>query len=158
MGDSTVKIKPFDGNSDFAMWCVKMKAILIKQKCWKAISTPLPSPPSTSDKGKETEEATTAYENQLELDELAHSEIMLRITDEVARQVVSKTTAKELWDALKDIYEVKSLPNRISLLCQLFTYKMNTAIPLTENLDKFLKLTQELEKCDDQIKETHQAV
>jgi len=35
---------------------------------------------------------------------------------------------------------------------------MNTSLPVTENLDKFLKLTQELEKCDDKIKEEHQAV
>ena len=37
MAESSIRIKPFDGSSDFAMWQLKMKAIFIKEKCWTAI-------------------------------------------------------------------------------------------------------------------------
>ena len=65
----TAKIKPFDGNTDFAMWQVKMKAILIREKCWRAITQNFPE--------------NTKEEEKEELNQITHSEIMLRLTDEV---------------------------------------------------------------------------
>ncbi|CAM8931497.1 unnamed protein product [Rhodiola kirilowii] len=139
-----VKVTPFDGSSDFTMWRVKMKAILIKEKCWDVVE------------GDWQEGATYRYKKKLS--DLAHSEIMLRLSDDVATQVVSHTDPKKLWDALESIFLAKSLPNRISLLCKLFTCKMDTSMTLQENLNIFLKMTQELKRCDDEIKQTHQAV
>ncbi|CAH9101507.1 unnamed protein product [Cuscuta europaea] len=52
----------------------------------------------------------------------------------------------------------KSMSIKISLLYRLFTFKMNISVSLSENLDNFLKLTQEIEKVDEKIKDTHQAV
>ncbi|CAM8956547.1 unnamed protein product [Rhodiola kirilowii] len=139
-----VRVTPFDGTSDFTMWKAKMKAILIKEKCWDAVAEDW------------QEGATKRYKRKLR--DLAHSEIILRLSDDVARQVVSHTNPKNLWDALESIFLAKSLPNRISLLVRLFTFKMDTSITLQENLDLFLKVTQELKRCDDEIKPTHQAV
>lgn len=101
---------------------------------------------------------TMSLEERTEMDEQAHSEMMMRLADDVARQVVSITDAKSLWKALEDLFMTKSLPSRISLLCRLFTFKMDVNMTLNDNLDKFLRMTQELERCDDKIKETHQAV
>ena len=139
-----MRLKPYDGHTDFAMWKIKMKAILVKEKCWKAVSDEWP---------KDTKD-----EEKTELQELAYSEIIIRLADDVARQVVSNTKPKALWDALESIYLNKSLPSRISLLCKLFTFKMNPSLTVNDNLDSFLRMTQDLERCKDKIKGEHQAV
>ena len=81
-----VKLKPYDGVSDFTMWKVKMKAILIKGKCYKAISEEWPLSTSNAEKK--------------DMQDLAHSEIMIHLADDVARQVVSHSQPKALWNAL----------------------------------------------------------
>ena len=37
MGSSKVEIEKFDGRGDFNIWRKKMKAILVQQKCAKAL-------------------------------------------------------------------------------------------------------------------------
>ena len=37
MGSTKMEIKRFDGCKDFNMWCNKMKAILMQQRCAKAL-------------------------------------------------------------------------------------------------------------------------
>ncbi|CAN1295066.1 hypothetical protein LINPERPRIM_LOCUS22707, partial [Linum perenne] len=64
------------------MWKIKMKAILIKEKCYKAISEDWP-------------EGTTDAQKK-DMKEMAHSEIMIRLADDVARQVVSHSEPKAL--------------------------------------------------------------
>ena len=60
-----MRIKPFDGTSDFAMWQLKMKAILIKEKCWAAVEEKYAE--SLDEAGKK------------EMDQIAHSEIIIRL-------------------------------------------------------------------------------
>ena len=144
MAESYARVKPFDGSTDFAMWQVKMKAILIKEKCWRAVNEDYL--PGTTDLTKK------------DLDQQAHSEIMIRISDEVARQVLDKVTAATLWQALQDLFLTKSLPNKVALLSQLFHYKMNTNNSLPENLDRFLKLTQDISRCGEDVSDLNKSV
>ena len=58
MVEGSIRIKPYDGTTDFAMWKVKMKAILIKEKCWKAVSGELPK--------------DITEDQKLEMDQIAH--------------------------------------------------------------------------------------
>lgn len=92
------------------------------------------------------------------MDEHAHSEIMIRLADDVAREVVSKTSPESLWDALESLYIIESLFRKISLLCKLFTFKMDVNLSMNDNLDKFLRLIQELARCDDNVKDSHHTV
>ncbi|CAM8925998.1 unnamed protein product [Rhodiola kirilowii] len=136
-----MKIKPFDGTSDFSMWKMRMKASLVKEKCYRAV----------------TKEwiALTSDQQKIGMKELAYSEIMMRLIDNVSREVMHHSEPKTLWDELDKMYLVKSLPNRISLQTKLFTFMMDVSMSLQENLDIFLKLTQDLKKCKDEIKEEH---
>ncbi|CAM8944713.1 unnamed protein product [Rhodiola kirilowii] len=139
-----VRLKPYDGTTNFSTWRVKMKAILIREKCYRTVTGEWLDP--------------TSEERKHELRELAHLEIMVRLANDVLRQVVSISDAKELWDTLETIYLTKSLPSRIALLCKLFNFRMDTSLSIQENLDAFLRMTQDLSKCKDKIQETHQAV
>ncbi|KAL9679222.1 hypothetical protein QQ045_017078 [Rhodiola kirilowii] len=69
-----VRLKPYNGITDFSLWRVKMKNILIREKCYKAVTGQWLDP--------------TSEERKQELKELAHSEIMVRLADDVLRQVV----------------------------------------------------------------------
>ncbi|CAM8944985.1 unnamed protein product [Rhodiola kirilowii] len=143
MADS-VHLKPYDGTTDFSLWRAKMKAILIKEKCYRAVTQEWLDP--------------TSAEKRKEISDIAHSEIMIRLSDEVLRQVVNISEPKELWDTIESIYLTKSLPSRISLLSSLFNFRMNTSLSIQENLDTFLKMTHDLSSCKDKIEETHKAV
>ena len=124
------------------LWKVKMKAICIKEKWWDAVEEKYPY---AWDKAKKDE-----------VDQIAHSEIMISLADEVARQVINKKRSKELCDSLETLFLVKYLPNRINLLCKLFTYKMNPHAALNENLDKFLTMIQDLNKGGEKIIDLYQ--
>ncbi|CAM8959955.1 unnamed protein product [Rhodiola kirilowii] len=139
-----IRQKPFNGQMDFAMWTMRMKGILIKEKCWRAVSEEWLCP--TSEQAKK------------DLIEIALTEIMLRLTDDVARPLMKVTDPMVLWDTLKATYQTKSLPSRMFLLKKLFTFNMDLSLSIQENLDSFLRMTQDLNRCEDAIKEEHQAV
>ncbi|CAM8990906.1 unnamed protein product [Rhodiola kirilowii] len=142
MGDSRIQI--YDGTQDYSIWKVKMQALLTRERCWKAITQEWSSP--------------TSDEKKKEMQEQAHAEIMMKLSDDIIRQVVGIPNPKTLWDKLDEIFLSKSLPSKISLLCRLFNFKMNQSWSIQENLDVFLKLTQDLARCEETIKETFQVV
>ncbi|CAM8878013.1 unnamed protein product [Rhodiola kirilowii] len=142
MGDS--RVQTYNGTQDFSIWKVKMQAVLTKEKCWRAVT--------------ETWGAATSDERKKELQEQAHAEIMMRLSDDIIRQFVSITNPKTVWDKLDEIFLSKSLPSKITLLCRLFNFKMNQSWSIQEILDVFLKLTQDLARYEETIKETFQAV
>lgn len=123
-----------------------MKAILNKEKCWEAVDEVY------------AEGTTDAEKKSMVL--LAHSEIMLRLSNDVAQHVLDFDTAKNLWHGLKDLYQVKTLPSKINLLCRLFNFKMDINLSLQDNLDKFLRIMQDLDRCcdKDKVVDSHQTV
>ncbi|CAM8994232.1 unnamed protein product [Rhodiola kirilowii] len=140
-----MRIKPFDGTSDFSMWKTRMKVILVKEKCYRAVT-------------EEWRIVPTSDQQKIDMKKMAYSEIMMRLSDDVSRQVIQHTEPKTLWEELENIYFAKSLPNRISLQTKLFTFKMDVSMSLQENLDIFLKLTQDLKRCKDEINPEHLCV
>ncbi|CAN1128690.1 hypothetical protein LINPERHAP2_LOCUS4789 [Linum perenne] len=116
-----IRLKPYDGSIDFTIWKVKMKATLMKEKCYSAV---------TKDRPAETSEL-----KKVKLNDMAHAEIFIRLSNDVARQVVSITDAQTLWLTLEEIFLSKPVPNLISLLCKFFTFKMDVSLTVAENLD-----------------------
>jgi hypothetical protein len=57
----------------------------------------------------------------VELEEKAHSAILLSLSDEVLREVADEETAAGLWKKLKSLYMKKSLMNRLYLKQRLYT-------------------------------------
>ncbi|CAN1294218.1 hypothetical protein LINPERPRIM_LOCUS22374 [Linum perenne] len=68
-----IRLKPYDGSIDFTIWKVKMKATLMKEKCYSAV---------TKDRPAETSEL-----KKVKLNDMAHAEIFIRLSNDVARQV-----------------------------------------------------------------------
>ena len=103
MGLSKIDIENFDGKGDFSMWKKKMRAVLIQQKCAKAISDPSKFPEVMKSSKKH------------EIMENPYSLLILNLVDNVLRQVDEEETALKVWTKLESLYMVKSLSGKIYL-------------------------------------------
>ena len=135
----------FDGKGDFGTWKIKMEAVLKKEKTFKIISAP--------EKLKELDSETLE-----EMEDEALTTIQLSLSDEVLREFSQKKTAKELWDALSDAYQDKSLTNRIILQQQLYSYKMKPGADLMGHVDALTTLVMNLKAEEVEITDEAQAV
>lgn len=79
-----------------------MKAILLQQKCAKAID--------------EIWSSDLEETKKTEFDEIAWSSIFLHLSDSVLREICETETAAELWKKLKDTYFNKSMSNKVYIL------------------------------------------
>ncbi|XP_019168928.1 PREDICTED: protein DOWNY MILDEW RESISTANCE 6-like [Ipomoea nil] len=103
------EIEKFKGNN-FSLWKIRMKAILRKDNCVAAIEE---RPADFTDDAKWTEMDSNAIAN-----------LHLALADEVLSSVAEKGTAKEVWYTLVNLYEAKSLHNKIFLKRKLYTLRM----------------------------------
>ncbi|GKC82076.1 hypothetical protein Tco_1137793 [Tanacetum coccineum] len=90
-------IEKFDGANDFALWQVRMKALLEQQGLAAAL--------------EELHAVTiAAYDNVIQ--KKAFSALILCSGDRVLREITKETTATGIWKKLKTLYMTKSLTNR----------------------------------------------
>ncbi|KAE8670919.1 hypothetical protein F3Y22_tig00112044pilonHSYRG00120 [Hibiscus syriacus] len=114
-------IEKFDGRINFGLWQVQVKDILIQSGLYKALKgkpTSLsegkePDKPSDSsgDKGK----SKMSEEEWEELDMRAASQIRLCLAKNVLANVARWSSTNELWEKLEEMYQAKSLSNRLYL-------------------------------------------
>ena len=97
MGSTKVEIEKFDGPGDFNKWRKKMKAILVQQKCAKALN------------GDKDFSQTMSATDKQDLMECAYSLLILNLADNVLRQVDEKDTAAKVWLKLESFYMTKTL-------------------------------------------------
>ena len=76
--------------------------------------------------------------------ETAIGTIIFHLSDSIIRLVDKEDSPAKIWKKLDNLFQVKSLTNKIFLKERLFGYRMNTAKSLDQNLDEFLKMTLEL--------------
>ncbi|TXG52017.1 hypothetical protein EZV62_021186 [Acer yangbiense] len=73
------------------------------------------------------------------------SNALLTLEYFVLREVIKETTAAGIWTKLEALYMSKAVPNRINLKQRFFGFKMNENKSLTDGIDEFTKLIQDLE-------------
>lgn len=139
MAVARYEVDKFDGNGDFGLWKIKIKAIFGQQKTSKAILDQEKVPQSINKEEKET------------MEEIAYGTIILNLSDSVLRQVIDLDTAYKVWKKLDDIYLAKDLPNKAYVREKFFTYKMDNSKSLSENLDEFKKLSSEFKNLGEKI-------
>jgi len=76
--------------------------------------------------------STSSTKEMKELEEKAHSAILLSLSDGVLREVVDEETAAKLWKKLESLYMKKSHTNRLYLKQRLYTLKMKWGMPLCD--------------------------
>ncbi|KAK6267017.1 hypothetical protein QUC31_017854 [Theobroma cacao] len=132
------EIPHFDG-TNFALWKLKMHAVLVKDGCVVALLTKEDKPEDMTDK------------QFIEKDEMALANLQLDLEDNVLFNVEIETFAKGLWDKFKSIYEGKSLTNKIFLRRQLYNLKMRDGDSMQKHLNQFNALVSKLQALDVEI-------
>ncbi|KAL8466761.1 hypothetical protein ACS0TY_035710 [Phlomoides rotata] len=97
-------IEKFYGKTDFGLWRIKMKALLVHQGLADALK---------DDSSSDEEESSSVAVERVKMMEKAHSAIILCLGDKVLREVSKESTAKGVWDKLESLYMVKTLANRL---------------------------------------------
>lgn len=124
------EIEKFDGKGDLSLWRKKLKALLVQQKVSKVIEKKIPD--------------TVSDEKKQEMEETVFSTMILYLSDTVLQQVNDIETTVELWEKLESLYLSKSLSSKILLKERFFSFRMNPAKNLEENLDEFTKICLDL--------------
>ncbi|KAK9118944.1 hypothetical protein Scep_017037 [Stephania cephalantha] len=122
-----------------------MQAVLVKDGCAVALLGKDGKPEGMTDK-------TFA-----EKDEMAVANILLALEDTVLFNVEGESSAIGLWDKLKNIYEGKSLTNKIFLRRQLYALKMKDGASVQEHLNHFNLLINKLMALDVKIEDDEKA-
>ena len=139
-------IEKFDRSTNFGLWQVKMKALLIQHGVHKAIDGVEKKPQGMTD---------TKWE---EIDSKALSAIQLCLSNEVLREVVKETTTKGIWEKLESLYMAKSVTNRLLLKSRLYDLRLEEGKPLKPYLDDFYSIVMDLRNIDVEIDDEDLAI
>ena len=90
-------------------------------------------------------------------DDNAIANMHLALVDSLLSSVVEKKTAKEIWDALVKLYEVKSLHNRIFLNRRLYSLWMSESTLVKDHINNLDTLFSQLTVSDYTIAENERA-
>ena len=82
------------------------------------------------------------------LDRKAKSTIWLCVSDSVLLNVSGEATAKALWDKLGNLYQSKSLVNKLFLRKTLYNLRMKDGDSVTEHLNAFNIVVSQLASVD----------
>ncbi|KAE8692398.1 hypothetical protein F3Y22_tig00110839pilonHSYRG00037 [Hibiscus syriacus] len=146
MGSAKFDIEKFTGKNDFGLWRVKMRALLFQQGIVEALQGPTALPTEMPEKERNS------------ILEKAHSAIILSLGDKALREVSRETTAQALWAKLELLYMTKSLANRLFLKQRLYSFKMHEEKSITEQIDEFNKIIDDLENIDVKMEDEDKAL
>ena len=97
------EIKPFDEVINFGLWQRRMRGVLVQQRLQIALL-------GITEKPDDMTDAEWA-----DIDDRAISTIVTYITDKVLNNVIYETTAQGMWERLEELYQGKSLSNKLFL-------------------------------------------
>jgi hypothetical protein len=147
---SRIEIEKFN-DKNFELWKLKMEDLLVDKEQWISMDpgTQPTSTPSTSTQATSTQTTSTpptgmSKEDWEKLDRRARSTIRLCLVDSVLLNVSGESTAKELWDKLGNLYQSKSLVNKLFLRKKLYHLRMEDGDSVTEHLNAFNTLVSQL--------------
>ncbi|KAH9703868.1 hypothetical protein KPL70_011252 [Citrus sinensis] len=141
MASTRFDLEKFNGDNDFYLWSLKMRAILSQQGLDAALED---GEDSKAKKGKE-EGSSSSGKDMKTINNKAHSTIILHLSDEVLREVSKEKTAYSLWEKLEELFLKKSLAKRLYMKRKLYTFSMKDGTTLKDHVDEFNKLILDLE-------------
>ncbi|KAL7277443.1 hypothetical protein ACG7TL_009305 [Trametes sanguinea] len=126
MSNSLQQLVPVLDGLNYTRWAELMKAYLQQQEVWYVVELPAGiTAPTLQEDGSNRNEVIAWTMTQSK----AMGSIRLRLNDEVAKLVKDATTAKKLWDDLKDLYGTTSALGAYSF----YKAAVGTRIPPNEH-------------------------
>ena len=118
-----IEIEKFNGQS-FELWKLKMEDLLVDKDQWIAVD-PGAKPTTMSD------------EDWKKMDQKAKSTIRLCVLDSLLLNVSGEATVKNLWEKLGNLYQSKSLVNKLFLRKKLYNLRMKDGDSVIEHMNAF---------------------
>jgi gag-polypeptide of LTR copia-type len=140
--DAIRVIDKFNGE-DFHLWKFKMRMVLEEKDLWDLVTGREEHPTDSGEK-------VQAYERRCRK---ALATICLNLTDSQLLHVRSATTPAEAWKKLEDLYETKSLANKLFLRRKFFNTPMNDGDTMINHINNVRKMADQLEAIDAPIRE-----
>jgi hypothetical protein len=149
----------------FELWKLKMEELLVDKEQWIFVD-PGTQPSGTHSTGTQpTSTQTTSTpptgmskEDWEKLDRRARSTIRLSLADSVLLNILGESTTKELWGKLGNLYQSKSLVNKLFLRNKLYHIRMADGDFLTEHLNSFNVLVSQLVSINITIAEEYKCI
>ncbi|KAH6785495.1 hypothetical protein C2S51_037950 [Perilla frutescens var. frutescens] len=132
---NTLSAVPFNGSGDFGDWQTRLECILTKENLWDAISDRI----DEHDPDK----------NLAKLNAGARATILLNLSSAIVRQVSHHRCAKDLWDALTNLFIAKSEEHMYSLQSQIMSFQMDPSKDIDTNMHEFTKLLKDVKLAGD---------
>ena len=133
---STMKfdIEKFDGRINFGLWQLQVNDLLILFRLHKALKGK-PTASSAEDSTRsEVSKSTVSDEDWEELDLKDASTKRLCLTKNILANVSGISIAKGLWKKLEQVYQAKSLSNRLYLKDQFHTLHMEKGTRISNHM------------------------
>ena len=119
--------------TNYIHWKFRMEYNLRSRKLWNIVSGERPRPlGSPDDKEWDT------------LDEEARQVIVMTVNDEQNAYLFEETTARGMWERLKEAYQETSVANTLRLKSKFNSYKMDPLHSMATHVNKVKELAQEL--------------
>jgi hypothetical protein len=145
-----IEIEKFNGKK-IELWKLNMEDFLVDKEQWITVD-PSTQPTGTQPTGTQTTgtQSTSTpstgmskeyWEN---LDKRARSTIRLCLAHSMLLNVSGESTTKELWDKLGNLYQSKSLVNKLFLLNKLYHLRMEDGDSMIEHPNAFNTLVSQL--------------
>jgi hypothetical protein len=152
---SRIEIEKFN-DKNFELWKLKMEDLLVDKEQWIVVDPGIQptGTPSTRTQATGTQPTSTQTTSTLvtsmskedldNLDRRARITILLCLADSMLLNVSGECTTKELWDKLGNLYQSKSLVNKLFLRKKLYHLRMEDGDSMTEHLNAFNTLVSQL--------------
>lgn len=114
-------------NDNYSVWKFKIELLLIKDDLWTQVSTEKPTDAT----------AAAAWQKR---DDKARATIGLLVEDSQLIHIRKATTAKQVWESLKNYHEKSTLTSKVYLLRQICNLKLSE----TGNMEDHITLMQDL--------------
>jgi len=144
-GNEIMNIKKLEDADTFPMWDFEMK-ILFKAKELMDIVD-----------GHETLEAQTDDAKKKKWnskDAKAQHYILMTIENKIKPHILSCTTAKDMYDTLKVIYQRDTSQQKCTLLQEFYNFKFNKDIDMMNNISQIQNITYKLNRLDQKLDDT----
>jgi hypothetical protein len=154
VSSSRIEIEKFN-DKNFELWKLKMEDLIVNKEQWIIVdpgtqptgtlstSTQATGTQPTSAQTTSTPPIGMSNEDWEKLDRRARSIIQLCLADSVLLNVSGESTAKELWDKLRNFYQSKSLVNKLFLRKKLYYLRMEDGDFVTKHLNAFNTLVSQ---------------
>lgn len=146
MGSMKFDIEKFSGETDFRLWRIKMKTMLVQQGLAQALKGESDMPSSLSTKQKS------------DILEKAHNTLISCLGDKALRQVAKEKSVAAVCLKLETLYMTKSLANRLFMKQRLYSFKIKKDSVISDQIDEFIKILDDLENLEIKLDEKDKAL